>query len=84
MMPSWTWPERSGESPPAGWSESRQYLLVNFVETYLEFDKAEQAIYEGRLRQEEHMTVKALELTWGDRIRKQALEQGPRGGSAGG
>jgi hypothetical protein len=53
----------------SGLDPARQYLLVNFVETYLTLDEDEQASYKTRLGQGGHMAVQALEMTWGERLR---------------
>jgi flagellar biosynthesis/type III secretory pathway protein FliH len=54
----------------------RQYLLVNFVETYLTLNEDEQAVYEGLLDEGGHRAVQALEMTWGERLREEGREEG--------
>ncbi len=54
----------------SGLDAARQYLLMNFVETYLTLSEDEQAAYKGRLGQGGHMAVEALEMTWGERLRR--------------
>ncbi len=60
----------------SGLDEARQYLLVNFVETYLTLNEDEQASYEERLGQGGHMAIQALEMTWGERLRAEGREKG--------
>jgi hypothetical protein len=60
----------------SGLDEARQYLLVNFVETYLTLNEEERPAYERRLAQGGHMTVQALEMTWGERLREEGREAG--------
>jgi len=60
----------------SGLDEARQYLLMNFVETYLTLSEDEQATYIGRLGQGGHMAVQALEMTWGERLRQEGREEG--------
>jgi hypothetical protein len=49
--------------------EARQYLLLNFVETYLPLQAAEERRYQEMLAREEHQVAKHVEMTWGDRMR---------------
>jgi hypothetical protein len=60
----------------SGLDEARQYLLVNFVETYLTMSEDELPAYEQRLSQGGHMAVQALEMTWGERLREEGREEG--------
>jgi hypothetical protein len=60
----------------SGLDEARQYLLVNFVETYLTMSEDELPAYEQRLSQGGHMAVQALEMTWGERLREEGREGG--------
>jgi hypothetical protein len=65
----------------SGLDEARQYLLVNFVETYLTFNEDEQAVYEGLLDEGGHMAVQALEMTRGERLREEGREEGREAGA---
>ncbi|HEY8283447.1 MAG TPA: hypothetical protein VIJ28_03590 [Chloroflexota bacterium] len=60
----------------SGLDAARQYLLVNFIETYLELGGVEQAAYERRVGQGGHMAIKELEMTWGDRLRAEGERKG--------
>jgi hypothetical protein len=60
----------------SGLDAARQYLLVNFVETYLTLNEDEQAVYEGLLAEGGHMAVQALEMTWGEKLRQEGREEG--------
>jgi hypothetical protein len=60
----------------SGLDEARQYLLVNFVETYLTLNEDEQAVYEGLLDEGGHMAVQALEMTWGEKLREEGRQEG--------
>jgi hypothetical protein len=60
----------------SGLDAARQYLLVNFVETYLTLNEDEQAVYEGLLAEGGHMAIQALEMTWGERLREEGREKG--------
>src|SRR6185437_7714772 len=64
----------------SGLDEARQYLLVNFVETYLTISEEERPAYERRLAQGGHMAVKELEMTWGERLRAEGREKGLEAG----
>ncbi|HVA88834.1 MAG TPA: hypothetical protein VNL71_03240 [Chloroflexota bacterium] len=61
---------------------ARQYLLVNFIESYLALGDAEQAAYERRVSQGGHMAIKELEMTWGDRLRMEGRAEGEQKGRA--
>ena len=56
--------------------EARVSLLVNFIETYLILDEAEQAAYIEQRGVEEDGIVEATELTWADRMRAEGRTQG--------
>lgn len=58
----------------SGLDAARQFLLVNFIETYLALGGVEQTAYERRLRQGGHMAIKDLEMTWADRMRKEGYD----------
>jgi hypothetical protein len=60
----------------SGLDAARQYLLVNFVETYLTLNEDEQVLYEGLLGEGGHMAVQALEMTWGEKLRQEGREEG--------
>jgi hypothetical protein len=51
--------------------EARQWVLVNFVETYLPLRTAEEQRYQEMLAQEEHRMAKQVQSTWGDRMRQE-------------
>jgi hypothetical protein len=58
--------------------EARQYLLVNFVETYLPLQGTAEQRYEQLLAREEHRMARQTQLTWGERIREEARLQEKR------
>jgi hypothetical protein len=60
----------------SGLDAARQYLLVNFVGTYLTLNEDEQVVYEGLLDEGGHMAVQALEMTWGERLREEGRLKG--------
>lgn len=49
--------------------EARQWLLVNFVQTYLPLRTEEEQRYQEMLAREEHRMAKQVQVTWGDRMR---------------
>jgi hypothetical protein len=55
--------------------EARQYLLVNFVETYLPLQVEAEQRYQELLAREEHRMAKQVQMTWGDRIREEASRE---------
>ena len=63
----------------SGLDEARLYLAVNFMETYLELDTAEQDLYRARLQAEGATTVDTMDvtqLTWADKILLRGREEG--------
>jgi len=63
----------------SGLDEARLYLAVNFMETYLELDMAEQDLYRARLQAEGATTVDTMDvtqLTWADKILLRGREEG--------
>src|SRR5438105_3223606 len=81
--PSWNrrWPQMSGADLAAvkarslqtigrsSLDEARQWLLVNFVQTYLPLRGVEERRYQEMLAREEHQGAKQVQITWGDRMR---------------
>jgi hypothetical protein len=55
--------------------EARQWLLVNFVETYLPLPADAEERYQELLAREEHRMAKQAQVTWGDRIREEARSE---------
>lgn len=69
------------------WAEiddAGRFLLVNCVETYVQWNDAAQEEYENLLAEEENREVSAMEMTWADKIRMEGqeigLEEGRREG----
>ncbi len=56
--------------------ESKFYLLVNFIETYLRLTEEEEAEFRARLRARGERTVEATEMTWADEMMQRGREQG--------
>lgn len=56
--------------------DARKFLLVNFVETYVQLDEAEQEEYEQLLAAEPNEEVKTMEMTWGDQKIAEGMEIG--------
>ncbi|HWE61769.1 MAG TPA: hypothetical protein VHB98_08665 [Chloroflexota bacterium] len=56
--------------------EARKFLLLNFIETYLQLTGEEQAQLRSRIQVEGKEEVEALELTWADRLRLEGRAQG--------
>jgi predicted transposase YdaD len=59
--------------------EARQWVLVNFVETYLPLQADAARRYQEMLAREEHQMARQAELTWGDRVREEGREEGRLG-----
>jgi hypothetical protein len=60
----------------ARFDEGRQFLLVNLIETYFELPAEERERFRRLVARKEYRDVQDVELTWGDRLRKEGLEQG--------
>ncbi len=56
--------------------EARQYLLVNVIETYFELSVDERERFRRLVERKEYREVQDVELTWGDRLRKEGIEKG--------
>jgi hypothetical protein len=56
--------------------EARRFLLVNCVKTYVQLDEAARAEYDALLAAEGDEEVRAMEMTWADRIRHEGMEVG--------
>lgn len=60
----------------SGLDEARQWLLVNFVETYLPLSGEQERRYRQMLAEQENAVAKQIEMTWGDRMREEGRRQG--------
>lgn len=58
--------------------EARQWLLLNFVETYLPLETAAAQRFQQILDQQEYGMAKRIQLTWGDRLRLEGVQEGER------
>ncbi len=56
--------------------DAGRFLLVNCVETYVQWDDEAQEEYESLLAAEENREVNAMEMTWADKIRMEGQEIG--------
>jgi hypothetical protein len=56
--------------------EARQWLLLNFVETYLPLDAAAAQRFQQILAQQEYGMAKRVQTTWGDRLRLEGEQKG--------
>lgn len=56
--------------------DAGRFLLVNCVETYVQWDEAAQEEYEDLLAEDENREVSTMEMTWADRIRLEGQEIG--------
>lgn len=56
--------------------EARQFLLVNFVQTYLSLDGKEAQDYDTLLKSASGKEAKTMQLTWADQIREQGKTEG--------
>jgi hypothetical protein len=56
--------------------DAGRFLLVNCVETYVQWDDAAQEEYDSLLAEEENQEVTTMEMTWGDRMMKKWREEG--------
>jgi hypothetical protein len=56
--------------------DAGRFLLVNCVETYVQWDDAAQEEYDSLLAEEENQEVTTMEMTWGDRMMKKWREDG--------
>jgi flagellar biosynthesis/type III secretory pathway protein FliH len=52
----------------------QRYLLVNCVETYVQWDQAAQEEYEALLAEKGNEKVATMEMTWAGRIAREARE----------
>ena len=57
-------------------SDRQRFLLVNCVETYVQWDDTAQEEYEALLAEEGGAKVAIMETTWADRLRAEGVEQG--------
>ena len=60
----------------SGLDEGRQYLLVHLIETFFELSAEERERLRRLVSRKEDRKVQDVELTWGDRLRKEGLEKG--------
>ncbi len=56
--------------------DAGRFLLVNCVETYVQWDDAAQEEYDALLAEEQNREVSTMEMTWADRIRLEGQEIG--------
>jgi hypothetical protein len=56
--------------------DAGRFLLVNCVETYVQWNDAAQEEYDALLAEEENREVTTMEMTWADRIRLEGQEIG--------
>ncbi len=59
-----------------GLSDRQRVLLVNCIETYVEWNDAAQREYEALLAEEGNEEVATMEMTWADALRAEGLEKG--------
>ncbi len=57
-------------------SDRQRVLLVNCIETYVEWNDAAQREYEALLAEEGNEEVATMEMTWADTLRAEGLEKG--------
>ena len=55
---------------------AQRFLLVNFVETYLQLNPSETAEYVALRRREDNREVEAMELTWAEKMEAKGMERG--------
>jgi hypothetical protein len=55
-----------------------RYLLVNCVETYVQWNDAAQEEYDTLLAEKENQEVTTMEMTWGDRMMEKGRIEGMR------
>ena len=60
--------------------EAGRFLLMNCVETYVQWSETDQEEYDGLLAEEDDGKVEAMQLTWADKIRLQGEDVGLRKG----
>lgn len=56
-------------------TDRQRFLLMNLVETYIQWDKAAQEEYEALLAEEGHEEVATMEMTWADRLRQEGRQE---------
>lgn len=56
--------------------DAGRYLLVNCVETYVQWNDAAQEEYDTLLTEEENQEVTTMEMTWGDRMMEKGRIEG--------
>ncbi len=56
--------------------DARRFLLANIVETYIELDEASQEEYESLLAAEPNEEVRAMEMTWAEKMEAKGMEKG--------
>ncbi|HEX2253466.1 MAG TPA: DUF4351 domain-containing protein [Thermoanaerobaculia bacterium] len=64
--------------------DARRFLLANCVETYLQLSGEEAERYARLLRRTDNREVRAMELTWAEKIEEQGLQKGKREGERAG
>jgi hypothetical protein len=60
----------------AGLNDLQVFALVNCVESYLQLDPEEMAVFDRLRSLEENEEVQAMELTWADRMRAEGIQIG--------
>jgi hypothetical protein len=56
--------------------DARQFLLVNFIETYFQLTAEQTEAYRRLISRKEYRDVQDVELTWADRLLRQGEEKG--------
>ncbi len=56
--------------------DARRFLLANIVETYVELDQTAQEEYERLLAVEPNEEVRAMEMTWAEKMEAKGMEKG--------
>ncbi len=57
-------------------TDRQRVLLVNCIETYVQWNDAAQAEYEALLAEEGNEEVATMEMTWADTLRAEGMEKG--------
>ena len=57
-------------------TDRQRVLLVNCIETYVQWNDAAQAEYEALLAEEGNEEVATMEMTWADSLRAEGMEKG--------
>jgi hypothetical protein len=60
--------------------EARRYLLLNFVQTYVELDEEMLPEYDDLLRKADGQEVQEMMMTWADRMKEEGREEGHKEG----